>query len=206
MLQIVIKFALTHGLAAAGVWAVTNGLTTYTGWESVVGFLSATVAYIIHWHSTHTAAVATGQVPAPQAPTLSPKAAGAAMLFALAMPALLLGGCKLPGDVAHVYHISGDGTSLGVTQNPTTQAYELGLKRIHTTLTIIPIVYQTNALGNITAVIPDTVVSDEINARSGVFGGAGGTITIATGTNAVQTLLGGMHVPINEGTGSTLPK
>lgn len=205
MLQLIIKFVVQNALKAAGVWCIGQGIATTANWQIVVGVVSSAVGWIWHWHETHAAAVASGQIPAPVVPALSPKLTPPVIL-AFLLPALLLAGCAIPKDIAHVYTISGDGTSVGITQNPATQAYELGLKRVHTHLSIIPIVFQTNSLGVISCVIPDVVVSDEINGRNSIFGGAGGTITVATGTNAVQTILGGGHVPINEGTGTNLPK
>lgn len=205
MLQLAIKFAMSHALSIAGVWAVTHGLTTNTGWQTIAGFITACIAYIIHWYQSHHAAQMAGTVPAP-APLLSPKQAGATGLILALLVPLLLVGCQNNKDIAHVWTASQDGTTVGVTENPTTQLYELGVKRVHSHVTMIPIIFETNNVGNIRAVIPDVVVSDEINARSGIFGGAGGTITVATGTNAVGTLLGGGHVPINEGTGTNLPK
>lgn len=201
MLQLIISFVVKNILSAAGVWCINQGIATDSEWKTILGVVSAAIAWVWHWHESHAAAVASGKV---QPVALSPKAAGAVALIILL--GLFATGCKLPNDVAHVYTISADGTSLGVTQNPATQAYELGLKRVHTHVSIIPIMWQSTSNGLMVAVIPDTVVSDEINARSGIFGGAGGTITVATGTNAVATLLGGGHVPINEGTGTNLPK
>ncbi len=211
MLQLIIKFVIQNALKSAGPVLAANGIANSQQWQTVCGVIAAAIGWIWHWHEAHAAAVASGAIkPAslPPGATLPDAGAKAAALIALlVLPVAMFTGCGgLPKDVAHVYTISGDGTSMGITQNPATQLYELGLKRIHTHLTIVPIVFQTNAAGTITAVIPDTVVSDEINGRNSIFGGAGGTITVATGTNAVQTMLGGGHVPINEGSGTNLPK
>lgn len=216
MLTLVLKVLLKYALAAAGSVAIDKGICNSSEWITVAGVLTTCVSLLWHWIEAHQHAVAIGQVTgqAPQSGAGSqsnnqpglPGLKNVLVLFLLLPAFLLAGGCAIPKDVAHVYHISGDGTSLGLTQNPTTQAYELGLKRVHTTLSIVPIVWQTNGTGNILAVVPDTVLSDEINGRSTIFGGAGGTITLAVGTNAVQTLLGGQHYPINQGSGTNIPK
>jgi hypothetical protein len=204
MLQLIIKFLVQNILKSAGPALAMNGIATSEQWQTCCGVIAAAIGWIWHWHESHAAAVAAGKVP-PAA--LPPKLAGqvVSLILACLIPVFLVG-CALPKDVAHVYHLSGDGTSLGITQNPATQAYELGLKRVHTTMTIVPVIWSTNNVGGLVAIVPDSVISDEINGRSTIFGGAGGTITVAVGSNAVQSILGGGHQPINAGSGTNLPK
>ena len=42
------------------------------------------------------------------------------------------------------------------------------------------------------------MASYEIAGKSGIFGSGGSTYTVAVGSNAVQTMLGAMHYPVNE--------
>lgn len=202
MLQLILKFVTQNALKGAGGYLMAHGYATQDQWTAIAGFIVTMVGLGLHWYQMHSHAVATGAV---ASPALSPKMM-APLIALLLLPALLCGCNFNRKDVAHVWTASQDGTTVGVTENPTTQLYELGVKRVHSHITMIPIIFETNAMGNIRAVIPDVVVSDEINARSGIFGGAGGTITVATGTNAVQTILGGQHQPINTATGTNLPK
>lgn len=209
MLQLIIKFGLSHALSIAGVWCVTHGLTTNTGWQTISGFIISGIAYLVHWYQAHHAAQVAGTVPVPSV-ALSPKAKAAVSLFlCLLIPEFLLTGCGgiLPKDVAHVMNFTEDGTKVHIGQNAVTQMPELSVGREQADVTVIPIVFQTNAVsGQISAVVPDVVMSYEFNGRNATFGGMSGTITVATGTNAVATILGGGHVPINAGTGTSLPK
>jgi hypothetical protein len=120
--------------------------------------------------------------------------------FAMALP-FLFSACSSPSK-SHVYMAAGTGTSLGINQNPATQAYELGAKRAQIGAVILPVwANPTNG----TMMYPETSFRYEIVAKSGVFGNAGMTWTFATGDKSVQTLLGGNSPPINQGMASNNP-
>ena len=85
-------------------------------------------------------------------------------------------------------------TKLGVTENLFTGAYELGTERGQLTGAVVPMYYDPISR---TWSSPDFVMSYEAQARNGMFGSAGGTFTYAIGSNAVWTMLGGNHLPIN---------
>lgn len=127
----------------------------------------------------------------------SPSRPANAPLFALAFILLCIGlvGCASNTEPKRkVIAGSGELTSLGLTENPITGVYELGAKRGQMSFIVVPAVYNTN---NGVWSTPDMVMSVEAQARNGVFGSAGGTTTFAVGSNSVQTLLGGQHLPIN---------
>ena len=110
--------------------------------------------------------------------------------------------CQSSRPVTSVFAVGGVATKIGIVQDPATGQYSLGAQRGQAVFARIPIVYSTNDVGGITAVVPDTIISYEVNAHSGIWGNAQSTWTLATGTNAVQTLLGGQHLPINTATGT----
>lgn len=60
----------------------------------------------------------------------------------------------------------------------------------------------TNASASDAATVPQAVFGYELNTSSPLFGRGAMTATTSTGTNGVQTLLGGQHAPINGGTGT----
>jgi hypothetical protein len=97
----------------------------------------------------------------------------------------------------HVVHIAGSGKKLGIVQDPVTGQYSLGYQSIFIGVTTVPITTAQDTNGTIHFIEPDAVASYEIAARPGLFGTAGSTYTVAVGPNAVQTLLGGQHQPIN---------
>lgn len=116
-------------------------------------------------------------------------------------------GCASNPDLSHIRRAVGTGTKVGITQNPGTGAYELGVSRVQIEYTSIPVVFSTNSANQLQAVIPDVVSRYEVATHSAIFGNAGLTSTLATGTNAVNTAVGGSTPPINNGvgTGSNLP-
>ncbi len=104
---------------------------------------------------------------------------------------IALVGCAHTPSKSHVVHVVATGTKFGITENPATQLYELGL------VTTVPIMWATNRDGTIYVVIPDVVTRYEVQGKNTTFGGAGLTSTLATGTNAVGTAVGGTVAPIN---------
>lgn len=116
--------------------------------------------------------------------------------------AVLATGCASNPSKSHVVRAVATGTKFGVTQNPTTGVYELGIQRVQTELVTIPVYSCTNASGQIVLVTPDTVSRYEVNTHSAVFGNAALTSSLATGSNAVTTAVGGATPPINTATGT----
>lgn len=110
--------------------------------------------------------------------------------------AALLAGCASNPSKSHVVRGVATGTSLGITQNPATGLYELGVKRAQVEMITIPVFYTNGAF-----VVPDVVSRYEVSAHSAIFGNTALTSTLSTGTNAVGTALGGTTPPINAGVG-----
>lgn len=118
------------------------------------------------------------------------------ILLAIAIISLTVGCVHAPAK-SHVVHVVATGTKFGITENPATQLYELGLTRFQAEVTTVPIMWATNKDGSIYVVIPDVVTRYEVQGKNTTFGGAGLTSTLATGTNAVNTAVGGTVAPIN---------
>ena len=123
-------------------------------------------------------------------------------LAAVAALALTQAGCTATNLATkpvstHVVHIAGSGKKLGLVQDPVTGQYSLGYQSVFVGVTTIPITTAQDTNGTIRFIEPDVVTSYEIAGKGGFFGSAGSTYTVAVGTQAVQTLLGGAHVPIN---------
>lgn len=97
----------------------------------------------------------------------------------------------------HVVHIAGSGKKLGVVQDPVTGQYSLGYQSIFVGVTTVPITTAMDTNGVVQFIEPDAVASYEVAGKNGIFGSAGSTYTVAVGQGAVQTMLGGQHVPIN---------
>jgi len=97
----------------------------------------------------------------------------------------------------HVYQASGKGIKLGVVQDPVTGQYSLGYQSIFAGAMVVPINVAVGTNGEVSAVVPDAVMSYEISGKPTFFGSGGSTVTFAVGPNAVGTLLGGQHPPIN---------
>lgn len=138
--------------------------------------------------------------PAPTpAPAASASGLSTAATAVLAFGLLLFGatGCvgRSPSS-GHIVRIDAVGTKVGIGQNPATGVYELGIMRVQTELTTIPVFFTNGEYR-----VAPAVMSYEANAHSAVFGNAAVTSTIATGSNAVNSTLGGQHPPINANTG-----
>lgn len=97
----------------------------------------------------------------------------------------------------HVVQVVGSGKKLGLVQDPVTAQYSLGYQSILIGLMTVPITTAMDTNGAVKYLVPDAVASYEIAGKAGFFGGAGSTYTVAVGPNAVGTLLGGQHPPIN---------
>jgi hypothetical protein len=117
----------------------------------------------------------------------------------LAAAALVFAGCGTPNTskVPHAYQAAGKVIAFGVVQDPVTGQYSLGYRSGFLGGSVVPIFVATATNGEITVIMPDTVMSYEVGGKGGFFGSAASTVTFATGAGAVQTLLGGMHIPIN---------
>ena len=130
------------------------------------------------------------------------KIASSLILGLFAIAAVFMSGCAATPLATkpvstHVVHIAGSGKKLGLVQDPVTGQYSLGYQSIFVGVTTVPITTAMDTNGTIHFIEPDAVASYEIAGKGGYFGSAGSTYTVAVGPNAVQTLLGGQHVPIN---------
>jgi len=97
-----------------------------------------------------------------------------------------------------VFQAAGAGRKLGIVQDPVTGQYSLGYQSITAGAMIVPIEWTIASNGVPQVTVPDAAASFEIGAKPYFFGSAAQTMTFAVGSNAVQTLLGGNHPPINE--------
>ena len=117
-----------------------------------------------------------------------------------AVAATLVAGCAsgLNTKTAHVFQAGGKGIKCGVVQDPVTGQYSLGYQSLYLGTMMVPIfaVESTNG-GPVIVTTPDAVMSYEVGGKGTFFGSGSSTCTFAVGSNAVQTLLGGQHVPIN---------
>lgn len=118
--------------------------------------------------------------------------------------ATLLTGCATAINTKDVTKITVTQTGIKIGQNPASQVYELMIGRSQIEYVKVPTgLNGTNAVPGDAAIIPQFVSSYEANGHSAVFGNAAVTTTVATGgTNAVNTTVGGEHVPINLSTGT----
>jgi hypothetical protein len=122
-------------------------------------------------------------------------------IAALSLAVIVLGtGCasNLNSTTTHVFQASGKGIKFGIVQDPVTGQYSLGYQSIFAGAMIVPImaVQGTNG-GPVTITTPDAVMSYELGGKGTFFGSGNSTVTFAVGPNAVASLLGGMHYPIN---------
>jgi hypothetical protein len=119
---------------------------------------------------------------------------------ALAAGALAAAGCasNLNLKTPHVYQASGKGIKFGVVQDPVTGQYSIGCQSLYAGGMLVPITVAVGTNGQVNAVVPDAVMSYEIGGKGTFFGSAESTVTFAVGPNAVATVLGGQHAPINE--------
>jgi hypothetical protein len=120
------------------------------------------------------------------------------LLMAVSVLALGTAGCQTSPSKSHVIRAVATGTKAGITQNPTTGVYEFGLQRVQTEIITVPVFF-TNGVWY----APDVVSRYEVNTHSAVFGNANLTSSLATGSNAVNTAVGGTTPPINSNTGTS---
>jgi hypothetical protein len=117
-----------------------------------------------------------------------------------------LTGCSTHGllqkpPVAHSVTGTMKVQKIALSQNPLTGMYEAGIQWGQFSFAVMPIVYTTNSSGAIIDyVVPDGITRAEDKAGNGIFGRAGTTWTFAIGKTAVQQLLGGAAVSINQNT------
>jgi len=103
---------------------------------------------------------------------------------------------------SHVVSIVGSGKKLGVTQDPLTQLYQLGYASVFGGLLTVPVVSSIEGAGTNQLLVmhtPDVVARYEIGGKATFFGSAGSTYTVAVGSGACNTLLGGQSPPVNVG-------
>jgi len=118
----------------------------------------------------------------------------------LELVVLIIAGCATNPNttkVPHAYQAAGKVIAFGVVQDPVTGQYSLGYRSGFLGGSVVPIFSVLGTNGEISIVMPDTVMSYEVGGKGGFFGSAASTVTFATGANAVATLIGGMHIPIN---------
>jgi hypothetical protein len=122
----------------------------------------------------------------------------------IALATVTLTGCATAINTKDVTKITVTQTGIKIGQNPATQVYELMVGRSQVEYVKVPTgLNGTNAQPSDASVIPQFASSYEMNGHSAVFGNAAMTTTIATGgTNAVNTIIGGEHQPINSATGT----
>lgn len=192
-LQILIRL----GVKALAGYLVAHALADDATATKLANFAGAGVLALIGfgWSKLHLA-FAKGQGQAQPIPVKT-----VAVAFAL-LTCLGFSGCATSPSKSHIVHIAGVGTKGGIVQDPVTGMYSLGLQRVQADLLTIPIMFSTNKDGTIVVILPDVVASYEVSSHSPIFGNVGATMTMATGTNAVWTVLGGQHQPINEGVGT----
>lgn len=113
-------------------------------------------------------------------------------------------GCTTAINTKDVTKITVTQTGLKIGQNPATQVYEIMFGRSQVEYVKVPTgLNGTNATAGDAAIVPAFASSYEMNGHSAVFGNAALTTTVATGgTNAVNTIIGGEHQPINASTGT----
>jgi len=116
-------------------------------------------------------------------------------LFGALILAVGIAGCATKPPANHVVKAVGTVTKFGLQENIGTGAYELGMLRGQIEVLTVPAVYDSNTHQ---WYVPDVASSYEVQGRNGLFGSAGLTSTFATGSNAVNTLVGGAHYPINQ--------
>jgi hypothetical protein len=171
-----------------GSLLIARGTVTGSQWQDIVGgVLALWGIYASHQSNAST--------PAPAAPFIPQVVKAVALALCIAP---LVVACHLNPSAGHIIRIVGTGGKLGITQNPVSGVYELGFQRVQSELTFIP-VFETNGHYS----VPDAVLRYEANAHSSIFGNSAVTSTMATGTNACATAIGGASLPINIGTGTS---
>ncbi|HXI73469.1 MAG TPA: hypothetical protein VNN22_24260 [Verrucomicrobiae bacterium] len=121
-----------------------------------------------------------------------------------ALAITLVTGCATAVNTKDVTKVTVTQTGIKIGQNPATQVYELMVGRSQVEYVKVPTgLNGTNAQPSDASVIPQFTSSYEMYGHSAVFGNAAMTTTVATGgTNAVNTIIGGQHEPINSATGT----
>lgn len=126
-------------------------------------------------------------------------------LVGICAASVLLAGCvsrpiSNPAP-SHVVSIIGSGKKLGVTQDPLTQMYQLGYASLFGGLLTVPVTvsYDPTHTNELNMRTPNVVARYEIGSKATFFGSAGSTYTVAVGTEACNTLLGGQSPPMNLG-------
>ncbi len=99
----------------------------------------------------------------------------------------------------HVVQVTGKVLKGGLVEDPVTGQYSLGYESGYLTVITVPISLAQNTNGEIYYAVPDVAQSYEVTGKNGLFGSAGSTYTVAVGQRGVSTLLGGQHLPVNEG-------
>lgn len=168
--------------------------------------LGALIASLAVWWWSHHSILAdvTGYTAGESNPNPPKGASGLTnrVVLALLVPVfafgLLTAGCSGFNQNTHrAVAVSAKGIAAGITEDPSTGLYELGLKNVDSSAIMLPIFYQTNAAGDISVVVPDAVMSSEQGGKAHLFGSGSTTVTIAIGPNAVASILGAAHYPIN---------
>lgn len=211
--------AQTTNLIVSLVIAATSGfaakiginLTDYTKDVEdaallVIGFVTWLTAHIAHSTKPTASTTTASSIPVKSTVTL-------ALGFAL----IGLAGCAQainPNSPApaHVVNVQGNVKQIGLGTAPQTGNATLGYQAAMANVTTVPcqIITATNAGGTNSIqkyITPNVALSYEINGGTGLFSGAkaASTFTLAIGDEAVRTLLGGNHLPINSGTNITYP-
>lgn len=172
---------------------LAGGMLLKHGWvhSETAYYLAGASAAVIGWLA-HNSPPATVKADIQSLPGRVLKLA----LFA-ALLSVFTVGCMTSPSKSHVVRGVATGTSIGISQNPATGLYEFGVKRCQIEFVTIPIFF-TNGL----PCLPDVVSRYELTTHSAVFGNASLTSTLATGSNGVNTSVGGATPPINAGTGT----
>jgi hypothetical protein len=99
----------------------------------------------------------------------------------------------------HVVQISGKVINAGIVEDPVTGQNSVGYKTGWLTVTTIPLTVYSDTNGVAHYAVPPVCLSFEVAGKGILFGSAGSTYTLATGDSAVNSMLGGAHLPVNNG-------
>lgn len=125
------------------------------------------------------------------------------ILLALVSIVALLTGCATSVNTKDVTRITVTTTGIRIGLGTVDRTPELIAGRSQVDYIKVPTgLNGTNASPEAAAFVPQAVFGYELNTSSPIFGRGAMTATTSTGTNGVQTLLGGQHSPINGGTGT----
>jgi len=129
-------------------------------------------------------------------------------LFPIVGALLLALGCATAINTKDVTKVTVTTTGIKIGQSAVDKTPQLVLGRDQVEYIKVPTganLCATNTASGQTTVsdTPNVTSSYEVNAHSAVFGNAAMTSTFAVGgSNAVNTQVGGAHLPINDGTGT----